>query len=84
MELNEYWSAQAIEEYRGLLHEQNMRDYDYNCRRSAPHVIHNAEIKQDGNQWCCILGDFMTGVVGFGETPQRACDEFDRIWEYGR
>lgn len=24
MELNEYWSAQMIEEYKGMLHEQKM------------------------------------------------------------
>lgn len=84
MELNEYWSAQAVEEYKSMLHEQNMQNYSYNCERCAPHVIHNAKIKQDGNQWCCILGDLMTGVVGFGDTPEKACNEFDRVWIQGK
>lgn len=83
MELNEYWSAQAVEEYKGMLHEQKMQNYMYQCERTAPHVIHNAAIMQDGNQWCCILGDLPTGVVGFGNTPKEACAEFDRVWEQG-
>lgn len=82
-ELNEYWSAQAIEEYKQMLHEQKMQNYVYQCERIAPHVIHNTNIVQDGNQWCCILGDLPTGVVGFGNTPKEACQEFDRVWEQG-
>lgn len=83
MELNEYWSAQAVEEYKGMLHEQRMQNYSLACELQAPHVIHNAEIKQDGNQWCCILGDLMTGIVGFGNTPREACNEFDKVFEQG-
>lgn len=84
MELNEYWSAQAVEEYKGYLHEKKMQNYEYQCERMAPHVIHNAQVMQDGNKWCCILGDLATGVVGFGETPKDACAEFDRIWNKGK
>lgn len=83
-ELNEYWSAQAVTEYKGMLYEQQMQNYVYQCERIAPHVIHNATVMQDGNQWCCILGDLPTGVVGFGDTPKEACQEFDRVWEQGK
>ncbi|MDU7710494.1 MAG: hypothetical protein E7J94_24885 [Clostridium sp.] len=83
MELNEYWSAQAVEEYKGMLYEQKQQNYEYQCERTAPHVIHGAQIMQDGNQWCCILGDLPTGVCGFGNTPEEACAEFDRIWIQG-
>ena len=84
MELNEYWSAQAVEEYKGYLHEKKMQNYVYQCERVAPHVIHNAQVMKDGDQWCCILGDLATGVVGFGKTPQEACAEFDLLWTKGR
>ena len=83
MELNEYWSAQVVEEYKEMLHEQKMQNYEYQCERMAPHIIHNAEIKLDGNMWCCILGDLQTGIVGFGKSPKEACSEFDKIWEHG-
>lgn len=84
MELNEYWSAQAVEEYKAILHEQKMQNYEYQCQRTSPHVIHGATVTLDGNQWCCILGDLATGVVGFGNTPELACAEFDRVWYSGR
>lgn len=84
MELNEYWSAHAVEEYKGMLHEQKMQNYVYNCSRMAHHVIHNAKVFKDGDSFCCLLGeDIQTGICGFGETPAKACGEFDSIWEYG-
>ncbi len=75
---------QILEEYRQYLHKNEMQDYVYQCARTAPHVIHRAEIKQDGDQWCCILGDLPTGVVGFGGTPEQACAEFDKVWREGK
>jgi len=83
-ELNEYWSEKAVEEYKGYLYEKKMQDYIYQCERVAPHVIHNTQVMKDGNQWCCILGDLPTGVVGFGDTPEKACAEFDRVWREGK
>ena len=78
--MNEYWSAKAFEEYKGVLYAQQMNDYSYQCERVAPHVIHNAQVIKDGNAWLCILGDLPTGVVGVGDTPKEACDDFDRAW----
>ena len=84
MELNEYWSAHAVEEYKGMLYEQKVQNYTYNCERSAPHIIHNAKIFKDGNKYCCLLGDnLQDGIAGFGETPEKACSEFDRVWRRG-
>lgn len=83
MELNEYWSAHAVEEYKGMLHEQKMQNYEYNCLRCAPHVIYKPEIVQDGNAWLCIYGDLPTGVVGCGSTPAEACSDFDKAWGDG-
>jgi hypothetical protein len=85
MELNEFWSAQAVEEYKGMLYEQKMQNYGYNCDRTAPHVIHNAKVFQDGNQYCCLLGEnIQVGICGFGKTPKAACDDFDSIWIEGQ
>lgn len=75
---------QMLVEYREFLYEIKMNDYIYQCERGAPHVIHGAQVMWDGNQWCCILGDLPTGVVGFGDTPEKACAEFDRVWREGK
>lgn len=83
MELNEYWSAQAVTEYKGVLYEQKMQNYEYQCERTAPNVIHGARIMKDGDQWCCVLGDLATGVCGFGDTPKEACDDFDDMFNNG-
>ncbi len=80
----EFWQEQMLEECREYLNEKKMQDYVYQCERIAPHVIHKAEIMKDGNQWCCILGDLATGVAGFGDTPEQACTEFDRVWCEGK
>ena len=61
MELNEYWSAHAVEEYKGMLYEQKVQNYTYNCERSAPHIIHNAKIFKDGNKYCCLLRNALKG-----------------------
>ncbi len=83
-EFNEYWSAQVVTDYQHMLYEQQMQNYAYNCDRCAPHVIHNAKIFQDGDMFCCLLGDnIQIGICGFGETPEKACLEFDRIWREG-
>ncbi len=82
-ELNEYWSSYCATEYKGIIDEQKMQNYVYQCERIAPHVIHKAKIMKDGNAWCCILGDLPTGVVGFGDTPEKACAEFDFVWVKG-
>lgn len=82
--MDKYYQEQMLAEYKAYLHEKKMNDYSYQCERVAPHVIHGAQIAQDGNQWCCILGDLQTGVVGFGDTPERACAEFDKVWREGK
>lgn len=46
--------------------------------RRAPHVLLRPKIEPDGNEWCVLLGDnIVTGIVGFGETPEKACAAFD-------
>jgi len=75
---------EMLEEYKDYLYKKKMQNYIYQCERVAPHVIHNAEVKRDGDQWCCVLGDLATGVAGFGDTPGQACAEFDKVWRTGK
>lgn len=48
---------------------------------AAPHACMRPRVFPDGNKWCALYGeDLMTGVAGFGDTPEEACSEFDKAW----
>ena len=39
------------------------------------------KIYQDGSKWCVLYGDDMQiGIVGFGETPQKAVMDWNKKW----
>ena len=49
--------------------------------RAAPHVLMRPAVYPDGNQWCALYGEALQmGVAGFGETPAKACADFDHNW----
>jgi hypothetical protein len=49
-----------------------------------PSVVFKPEVFQDGDAWCCLLGEnIQVGVVGFGDTPDKACAAFDQVWHNG-
>ena len=46
-----------------------------------PSMILKPKIYIDGTRWCALYGeDLMAGVAGFGESPDGAMRDFDRIW----
>lgn len=82
--IDEKYMEQALVEFTGAMNDWRMKNYEYNCIRSAPHVVENARVFLDGNMWCCLKGDdIQSGVCGFGETPEKACSEFDNVWTNG-
>ena len=58
--------------------------YDFLCATAAwstPTAIMRPTVEPDGNMWCALYGkNIQEGVAGFGETPQKACEDFDRNW----
>ena len=81
MGLNDWRQEQLLTEFKGMINEQIMQNYIYQCERMAPHIIHSAKVFRDGDQWCCLLGDeIQSGVCGFGKTPKEACLSFDIAW----
>jgi hypothetical protein len=53
--------------------------------RRAPHVLLSPRIFLDGDQWCALLGEnLVEGVAGFGDTPEKACAEFDKAFRTQR
>lgn len=79
----EWWQEQLFEGEKSYLQEKTEALRAYYAARMAPHIVQNAQIMKDGTRWLCVLGDKHTGVVGFGDTPEQACAEFDRVWKRG-
>jgi hypothetical protein len=46
-----------------------------------PFVLLRPKIYPDGDKWCALYGDdIITGVAGFGATPEEAAAAFDVAW----
>lgn len=45
----------------------------------AASVLFRPNLSVDGDQWCAMYGnDLQSGVAGFGVSPSKAMDDFDR------
>ena len=54
---------------------------DINIQYTRPCVVFKPRLSRDGDQWCMLFGeDLQSGVAGFGNTPEAACDAFDQAW----
>lgn len=52
--------------------------YTLGCYQ-RPSVIYKPELSVDGNMYCVSLGqDLQNGIAGFGETPAKAYEDFDK------
>ena len=46
-----------------------------------PTVLLRPALSIDGNQWCALYGEnLQDGVAGFGDSPELACQAFDKAW----
>jgi hypothetical protein len=46
-----------------------------------PSVMFRPTLSADGTKWCALYGeDLQSGVAGFGDTPDKAMQDFDRAW----
>ena len=76
----------------GVLIDRITQCFDFSCQISAilesieyesvrPCVMMKPKISIDGNQWCVLYGDnLQDGVAGFGDSPAKAMQDFDRSW----
>ncbi|HDY88356.1 MAG TPA: hypothetical protein ENH82_09635 [bacterium] len=49
---------------------------------NRPSVMLNLTPYPDGKAWCVLYGnDIMSGVCGFGDTPNKAMHAFDIAWD---
>lgn len=52
--------------------------------QGTPHILQKANVCQDGDAWCCSIGENpMVGVFAYGSTPEKACQAFDDLWYKG-
>ena len=50
----------------------------------APYVLMRPKVYLDGDKWCALYGDnLQEGVAGFGDSPAKACVDFDTNWNWG-
>jgi hypothetical protein len=48
---------------------------------TKPSVLMKPDLRKDGNAWIALYGENLAiGVVGCGETPAQAMDDFDVAW----
>ncbi len=48
---------------------------------ASPHTRMRPRIYPDGDKWCALYGEnLQEGVAGFGDTPEKACADFDMRW----
>ncbi len=50
-----------------------------------PAVLFRPSVYPDGTKWCALFGaDIISGVCGFGDTPETAMADFDKNWHVQR
>src|SRR5262245_17172364 len=55
--------------------------YAISHEMQRPSVLYRPTVEPDGNKWCALYGaDLMSGVCGFGDTPEEAMADFDNNW----
>jgi len=72
-----FWNEKFNEEQRQIqLYYENL-----NYIADRPCNVYKPRLSIDGNQWCALFGDDLQGgVAGFGDSPQKAFEDFDRNW----
>lgn len=51
-------------------------------KQGKPHTLMRPKIYLDGDHWCALYGEnLQDGVAGFGESPEKAMEDFDKNWE---
>lgn len=59
------------------------QEYSYAAiLQQEPSVLYRPKLSIDGDQWCALYGDnLQAGVAGFGDSPEKAMDDFNKAWK---
>ena len=80
MDEGKYWINRDGRNHE--LHAEKL-DTEYHLRfvRERPSILLRPGLSIDGNQWCALYGEnIQDGVAGFGSSPEKAYEDFDRAW----
>lgn len=71
--------------FAGMCHSIQQRvegcAIDVALAMKAPHLLYKATLSKDGDKWCWLYGEnLQEGIAGFGDTPAKAAESFDRAW----
>lgn len=86
--------GQILEQYLSSCFDSSWQNHAANAfsefayAATRPSSYLPVKVLRDGNAWCCSLhwpkdSDLMEQLVAFGDTPDKACLEFDKIWLNG-
>lgn len=74
----DYWQMRIDAEIRHM--DIYYQDISYVATR--PSTVYKPKIYIDGDEWCALFGDdIVSGVAGFGKSPEKAFLDFDKNWE---
>ena len=72
-----YWNERYNLEER----QTNIYFETLNWVALRPCNVYKPKLTVDGNQWCALYGmNLQNGIAGFGSSPEKACEDFDRNW----
>jgi hypothetical protein len=55
--------------------------YSWACELRRPFMMLKPAMFIDGNRWCALYGEnIQDGVAGFGDSPELAAWNFDKVW----
>jgi hypothetical protein len=55
---------------------QDKQDFEW-----RPSTRYKPKLSIDGDKWCALYGkDLQGGVAGFGDSPEKAYENFDKNW----
>ena len=55
--------------------------YAVACEQHRPFILLRPRVFLDGTQWCAMYGEnLQDGVAGFGDSPEYAAWNFDKVW----
>lgn len=63
------------------LYQAALNVYQLALDMRNPSMMLRPKLFIDGNQWCALYGEnIQDGVAGFGDSPELAFLDFDRLW----
>lgn len=78
---DEHTQSRFLEIISAALAQQTAAFIELQREQMRPSALYKPRVFIDGDQWCALYGTNDRGdAVGYGDSPARACEDFDRNW----